>query len=99
VTRRIDEVQPVASAPADTAKVYFGAEVSVIDDDGSESRYRIVGADEIDPKRHWISVDAPLARALLGRAMDDRVSVETPAGRRNLEIVGIDYDEWDGSRE
>jgi transcription elongation factor GreB len=89
--KRIDEVQPVAGRPSDTGKVFFGARVTVADDDGSESRYRIVGADEIDAERNWISVDSPLARALLGRSADDEVAVPTPRGERRLVVVDIDY--------
>ena len=91
LSRRIDEVQPVAAVPDDPERVFFGARVTVADADGSESTYRIVGADEIEPKRNWISVDSPLARALLGRSLDDCAAVDTPSGRRELEIVAIDY--------
>jgi len=91
LSRRIDEVQPVASIPAQTEKVFFGARVTVGEDGGKEQRYRIVGADEIDPGRQWISVDSPLARALLGKALGDCVDVDTPAGTRALQIVAIDY--------
>jgi transcription elongation factor GreB len=89
--KRIDEVQPVGDVPSDTGKVFFGASVTVEDDDGSETRYRIVGADEIDSERNWISVDSPLARALLGRSADDEVAVPTPRGERRLAVVRIDY--------
>lgn len=89
--RRIDEVQPVAAAPPDPDRVYFGAEVTVVDAGGSQSSYRIVGADEIDPKRSRISVDSPLARALLGKSLGDEISVRTPAGTREIEIVAIRY--------
>ena len=89
--KRIDEVEPVSETPKDSDKVYFGARVTVEDRDGSESVYRIVGADEIDPERDRISVDSPMARALLGRSLDEQVDVETPAGRRRLTIVDIVY--------
>jgi transcription elongation factor GreB len=89
--KRIDEVQPVAGRPAEPDKVFFGARVTVEDDDGSETCYRIVGADEIDPQRNWISVDSPLARALLGRSADEEVAVPTPRGERRLAVVDVDY--------
>jgi len=91
LSRRIDEVQPVAGAPRDPGRVYFGARVTVADAEGREVTYRIVGADEIDPKRNRISVDSPLARALLGKAPGDGVCVETPSGPRELDLVAIDY--------
>lgn len=89
--RRIDEVQPVAAVPRESGKVFFGAWVTVADARGSESSYRIVGADEIDPKRDWISVDSPLARALLGKSAGDEISVRTPSGVREIEIVAVGY--------
>lgn len=89
--KRIDEIKPVGSTPSDPGRVYFGAQVTVEDADGRESAYRIVGADEIDPERGWISVDSPLARGLLGKALDEEVTVETPSGIRELVVVSIDY--------
>ncbi|MBS3743096.1 MAG: transcription elongation factor GreB [Wenzhouxiangellaceae bacterium] len=89
--KRIDEVRPVGSIPPDPDRVFFGAWVTVEDADGSESTYRIVGADEIDSDRNWISVDSPLARGLLGKSLDEEVVVETPAGRRTLVIAAVDY--------
>jgi transcription elongation factor GreB len=91
LSRRIDEVQPVGSIPAQTEKVFFGARVTVGEQGGKAQRYRIVGADEIDPGRHWISVDSPLARALLGKALGDFVDVDTPSGPRTLEVIAVDY--------
>ncbi|MEX0914793.1 MAG: transcription elongation factor GreB [Wenzhouxiangellaceae bacterium] len=89
--KRIDEAKPVASVPSDPSRVYFGARVSVEDAEGSESSYRIVGADEIDPEHNWISVDSPLARGLLGKSLDEEAAVVTPSGPRRLVIVAIDY--------
>lgn len=91
LSRRIDEVQPVASLPAETGKVFFGAHVTVGEKSVRPQRYRIVGADEIDPARNWVSVDSPLARALLGKGLGECVDVETPAGPRSLEILAVDY--------
>ncbi|MDT8450211.1 MAG: transcription elongation factor GreB [Wenzhouxiangellaceae bacterium] len=91
--KRIGELKPVGEAPDDVGKVFFGARVAVEDEDGDEIRYRIVGADEIDPERNWISVDSPLARALLGKAPDEEVEVRTPSGTRRIVIVDVDYGE------
>ncbi|MFP4245333.1 MAG: GreA/GreB family elongation factor, partial [Ectothiorhodospira sp.] len=65
--KRIPDLQVVRDPPADRERVFFGARVTLVDGDGNEVSYRIVGADEFDPERGWISVDAPVARALLGR--------------------------------
>ena len=89
--KRVDEVQPVDGPPSDPDKVFFGARVTVEDVDGSENSYRIVGADEIDPERNWISVDSPMARGLLGKSLDDEAEIETPGGTRRLVVVEIDY--------
>ncbi|MGH8208777.1 MAG: GreA/GreB family elongation factor, partial [Steroidobacteraceae bacterium] len=56
-----------------------------------ESRYRIVGPDEFDLAPDYISMDSPLGRALLRRALDDEVTVELPGGTRRFIIVAIDY--------
>ena len=89
--KRIDEVTPVADLPSDPERVFFGAWVTVEDGDASETTYRIVGADEIDSDKNWISVDSPLARGLLGKSVDAEVAIETPAGRRTLAIVEVSY--------
>lgn len=91
LTRRTDELRPVTGTPADPERVFFGATVCVADADGRESVYRIVGADEIDAGTGWISVDSPLARALLGKRLGDELEVATPGGLRQLEVVAIDY--------
>ncbi len=91
LSKRIDELRPVSAAPADPERVFFGAIVHVIDADGRESVYRIVGADETDAGKGWISVDSPLARALLGKRIDDEVEVATPGGLRTVEISALEY--------
>ena len=92
LSRRLDEVQVVHAKPPRRDRVYFGARVSLGDGAGGARRYRIVGADEIDAARGWISVDSPMARALLGREIDDAVTVETPEGPADLVILEIDYE-------
>ncbi len=54
---------------------------------------RIVGPDEIDPARHYVSMDSPLARALLGKCRDSEVRVEVPGGSRSYVVVGIRYED------
>ncbi|MEM7054315.1 MAG: transcription elongation factor GreB [Pseudomonadota bacterium] len=97
LSKRVDEVQPVSGLPADPGKVFFGATVTVEDvsDSAADQQisYQIVGADEIDAKTNRISIDSPLARALLGKALDDEVQVDTPSGLRELVILAIDYDQ------
>jgi transcription elongation factor GreB len=90
--KRLDVVQVVSAPPASREKVFFGARVTLEQDDGEAVAYRIVGADETDAERGLISVDSPVARALLGKSLDDEVEVPTPGGQRCLFIVGVDYD-------
>ena len=71
--------------------VYFGAWVTVENEEGEQSRYRIVGPDELDLKQGRISIDAPLARALIGKALDAEVRVQTPTGEQTVYIVDIQY--------
>ncbi|MFP4161167.1 MAG: transcription elongation factor GreB [Ectothiorhodospira sp.] len=89
--KRIPDLKVVRDPPADRDRVFFGARVTLVDGDGNEVSYRIVGADEFDPERGWISVDAPVARALLGRHLDDEVEVHTPGGVARHEVVEIAY--------
>nr|WP_297457938.1 transcription elongation factor GreB [uncultured Halomonas sp.] len=89
--KRLDELQVVDRLPADTGRVYFGAFVTLEDDDGEELHIRLVGHDETDTSRHWISVDSPLARALLGKALDDDATVAAPGGETTYIITAIDY--------
>ena len=89
--KRLDELQVVDRLPADTGRVYFGAFVTLEDEDGEELAIRIVGHDETDTSKHWISVDAPLARALLGKALDDEATVAAPGGETTYVVTEIDY--------
>jgi len=74
------------------AGVRFGASVTVRDRSGSESRYRIVGVDETDIDRGWVSWLSPIAKALLNARLGDRVRLELPSGQEELEILSISYE-------
>lgn len=91
LSKRLEELTVVDRYPEDQDKVYFGAWVTVEDENGKVSRYRLVGPDEFDLRRGLVSVDAPLARALLGKRRDDEVEVRTPEGPQWLVIVDIRY--------
>jgi transcription elongation factor GreB len=81
----------VNQAPGDRGRVYFGARVTLETDAGARLRYRIVGPDELDMGEDYISMDAPLGRALLGRRLDEEVHLALPAGEQRYTIVAIDY--------
>lgn len=89
--KRLDKLVIVNQLPSDTNKVYFGAWVLLEDDAGKETTYRIVGPDEFDLKQGLISMDAPLAKALLGKQRDDEVVVMTPEGERTYWVINIQY--------
>lgn len=89
--KRLDAMVVVSSAPSDPSRIFFGAWVRLEDEDGQELEVRIVGPDEFDPKRNWISLDSPMARALMRKQVDDEVIVHTPTGAKSYVILGIRY--------
>jgi transcription elongation factor GreB len=89
--KRLEEVVIVAEAPSHPDRVFFGAWVSVEDEDGAELEWRIVGADESDVRSRAISVDSPVARALMGRRVGDEVTVKAPRGDVAYTITAIRY--------
>lgn len=89
--KRLPELQIVKESAADTSRIFFGAWVTLEDEDGHETILRIVGPDEFDPTKGWISMDAPMARALLKKTVDDEVTVHTPAGEKHYFIVDVHY--------
>jgi transcription elongation factor GreB len=91
LSRRLDEIEVVHAKPPRQDRVFFGARVTLEDTAGGLRTYRIVGADEIDAARGWISVDSPMSRALLGREIDDVVGVNLPEGRVELVLLEISY--------
>tara|TARA_B100002049_G_scaffold6703_1_gene4733 strand:+ start:337 stop:822 length:486 start_codon:yes stop_codon:yes gene_type:complete len=89
--KRIDELTVVDATPDDPDKVFFGAWIDVLDENEAAHRYRIVGADETDAATGAISLNSPVARALIGKRLGDVIVVELPQGERELEIMAIHY--------
>lgn len=89
--RRLNELRVVDRKPADTSKVFFGAWVEIEDEEGKTFEYRIVGPDEINPEKNYISIDSPMTKALLGRSEDDEIVVKRPNGTREFLITGVRY--------
>ena len=81
----------VRDKPSDPSKVFFAAWVRIEDDDGVEKIYRIVGPDEFDLSRGFISMDAPMALALMKKGLDDEVKVQTPDGAHYYYISEVSY--------
>lgn len=98
LSKRLDEVSVVDRLPDDQNRVFFGAWVTIEDEDGREQVYRIVGADEFDLEKGCISINSPLARALIGKHLDDEVSVKTPEGWKQVVITGIRYQMASGDK-
>ena len=91
LNKRLDELEVVDRAPADTSKVFFGAWVTLEDEEGEEQRWRIVGPDEFELADGKLSMDSPMARSLLGKGVDDEVVVHSPSGDRVYNGVEVRY--------
>ena len=90
--KRLEGITVVDRAPEDPTRVFFGAWVTVEDDAGEQYSHRIVGPDEIDPARAYMSMDSVLGKALLGKRLDDEIAIQAPGGARRLTIVAIRYE-------
>jgi len=90
--KRTDDLVVVERARDDDGKVYFGAWVSLEDESGENHTYRVVGPDEFDASRGFISMDSPLGSALLGREAGDEVTVKRPKGSATFTLIEIRYD-------
>ena len=93
LTRRLDDLIVVDRRPGDTSRVFFGAWIEIEDTDGNLFKYRIVGRDEIDPARNFISIDSPVAKALLHRSEGDEVVVNIPNGTTAFVLTSIRYED------
>ncbi|PHI34890.1 transcription elongation factor GreB [Pseudoalteromonas sp. GCY] len=89
--KRMPELKVVEYSPEQEGKVFFGAWVEVESEEGEVRAFRIVGPDEIYERNDYISIDAPMARALLSKQVDDEITVTTPYGRRLWYINQIEY--------
>jgi transcription elongation factor GreB len=89
--KRLPDLKVVARQPSDPTVIFFGAWVTVEDSEGTQCCFRIVGADEFDPAKGWISMDSPVAKALMKKTVDDEVRVSTPQGQREYIIVEVRY--------
>ena len=92
LSKRVDVLTVVSEFPPEgTDKVFFGAYLELEDDDGHVHRYRIVGADETDAEKGFISIDSPVARALMGKRLNDEVTVRRPKGEVTFVIRSVRY--------
>jgi transcription elongation factor GreB len=91
LNKRLEEVEVVQRIPSDTNKIFFGAWVSLESEAGEETRWRVVGPDEFDLSSGKLSMDSPLARALMGKQRDDEVRVQSPSGEQVYYVTEINY--------
>ncbi len=91
LNKRLDELEVVQRTPDDPGKIFFGARVTLEDENGEEHRWRIVGPDEFDLAAGKLSMDSPMARSLLGKTLDDEVVVQSPSGDKTYFVVEVSY--------
>lgn len=91
--KRLENITVVDTFPSDPTRIFFGAWVELENEAGEITRYRIVGPDEFDPQRGYISMDSPVAQALMKKTVDDEIVVNTPDGDIEYCIVGIEYEQ------
>lgn len=91
--KRLPDLIVVGQLPSDPTRVFFGAWVTLEDEEGKQVIYRIVGPDEFNPDKLWISLDSPMAKALLKKTLDDEIAVVTPRGTLRFVIVAVNYRE------
>ncbi|OIF95901.1 transcription elongation factor GreB, partial [Acinetobacter baumannii] len=96
--KRLEELKIVDYSPEQDGKVYFGAWVEIENEEGEQKTLRIVGIDEIyDHHPQHISIESPMARALLGKEVDDEIEVHTPSGKKLWYINTIRYEKTENS--
>ncbi|HUI47028.1 MAG TPA: transcription elongation factor GreB [Nitrospirota bacterium] len=92
---RLENIVVVATPPSDESRVFFGAWVRLEDEEGAITEYRIVGPDEFDHTKGLISMDSPVARALMKKTEGDEVVVKRPKGDAVFTIVRVQYKPFD----
>lgn len=96
--KRLEELKIVDYSPEQDGKVYFGAWVEIENEEGEQKTLRIVGIDEIyDHHPQHISIESPMACALLGKEVDDEIEVHTPSGKKLWYINTIRYEKTENS--
>jgi transcription elongation factor GreB len=91
LSKRLEVLKIVDPDPRQEGRVYFGAWVKLQDENGVIKVFRLVGPDEFNPIKKWISINSPVARELLGKQIDDEVTVNTPNGIITYWILEINY--------
>ncbi len=95
LSKRIDIMQIVDRPPSDISAIRFGACITLNSSLNGNVDYRIVGVDETDAKKGFISIDSPVARALLGKRVGDCIDLDLPENRVNFEVIAVVYPQDD----
>jgi transcription elongation factor GreB len=90
--KTLEQITIVKYQPQQEGKVFFGAWVALEDIDGKTLKFRIVGPEEIYGEKDYISIDSPMARACIGKQVDDEVIVPTPTGKKAWYVTDISYE-------
>ncbi|MDH2366642.1 MULTISPECIES: transcription elongation factor GreB [Providencia] len=91
LSKRLDQLRIIEPDPRQEGRIFFGAWVKLEDENENIRIFRIVGADEFNPTKQWISIDSPVARALIGKQVDDEITVNTPGGQVTYFVLEISY--------
>ena len=91
LSKRLAELKVVDRTPEDNSRVYFGAWVELEDEEGKGYSYRIVGPDESDAEKGFISIDSPMAKALMRRSEGDEIVVKRPNGTATFFVTSIKF--------
>lgn len=95
LSKRLDGINVVDQLPSDQSRIYFGAYFELEDEAGESKRYRLVGPDEFDLGKGWISMDSPLGRAVMKKTVDDEVLVALPKGEATYYVTEVRYAPFD----
>jgi transcription elongation factor GreB len=93
--KRLEDMVVVTRQPDDISKIFFGAWATLENEEGNETRYRLVGPDEFDLSKGYLSIDSPLGRCLLKKQVDDEIELSTPEGITYYVITNIEYPNYD----
>jgi transcription elongation factor GreB len=91
LSKRLGELKVVDRTPGNNSKIYFGAWVELEDEEGKAYKYRIVGPDESDAEKGFISMDSPMANALMRKSEGDEIIVKRPNGTARFVVTSIHY--------
>ena len=92
LAKRMDDLTIVRTTPDQQARIFFGAWVSLEEEDGSQRELRLVGPDESEPGAGLVSIESPIGLALMGKEAGDEVTLRRPRGDIQLRVIGIRYE-------